>query len=91
MLLSALRLTGEGGLDSSVPRYEDRNGRGGGSRVMLRGEVRSLGEPAVDGLESPDGGGEDKSSEGARRDSRMRRVSREWNCGEGAEMTEETG
>lgn len=56
---------------------------------MLRGEVRWPGEPTVDGLESPDGG-EDKSSEGARRDSRMRRVSREWNCGEGAEMAEET-
>lgn len=89
MLLSASRLTGEEGRDSSAARYEDKNGRGGGSRVMLRGEVRWPGEPTVDGLESPDGG-EDKSSEGARRDSRMRRVSREWNCGEGAEMAEET-
>lgn len=89
MLLSASRLTGEEARDSSVARYEDKNGRGGGSRVMLRGEVRWPGEPTVDGLESPDGG-EDKSSEGARRDSRRRRVSREWNCGEGAEMAEET-
>ena len=37
MLLSALRLTGEEGPDSSVPRYEDRNGGGGGGGGMFSG------------------------------------------------------
>lgn len=43
----------------------------------------------VDGLESPDGG-EDKNSEGARCDSRTRRVSLVFNGEVDAEIAEET-
>lgn len=67
----------------------EKNGSGGGSRVIL-GENRWEGEPVSDGLESPEEG-EDKSRDGAKRESSRRmRASLGLNGGEVAEQAEET-